>query len=112
MELQDTEETTTTFPPDVQELLRRMQDGSQEKQFITEHHIQIVALTVAELKQAIAHNPTHPLAGDFANAIANLPDTYEINVEQPTLQALIHNRPLITRKEVIDGKPILTKHLG
>lgn len=107
--------TTTTLDQKVQSLLNRLAglppDG-EEQQAIVEHHVQLVSVTIAELKAAIAANPGHPLAADFLTGVTSLADTQQVAVEQPSLMALIHNRPLITDLHIVEGRKIQTKRLG
>lgn len=76
------------------------------------HSANVVEVTVAELKQAVAYNPGHEIATVFATAIAAHKDHEKVYVEQPDLQALLQNRKV---KSVVrtmdDGSRVRTKYL-
>jgi hypothetical protein len=96
--------TTTTLPPDLQTLLRRLEsDPTVVKQNIIEEAQHPIAVTVAELRLAINANPTHIKAQEFSQGIAGLPGARTVYIEQPDLQALIHNRQVVTRITTFNG---------
>jgi hypothetical protein len=96
------------------DLLARLEKGAvgPKSQAMVQTSVQVVALSVGELRAACLANPTHELASHFAGAIRNYPAGAEVNIEQPDLQALLQNRKVILRYKLSDdGIMIRTKEL-
>lgn len=96
--------TTTTLPPDLQALMNRLaSDPAARKQIIIEESNNLVGVTVAEIRSAIANNPGHIKAREFAQGIAGLVGSKTVYVEQPDIHALVHNLEVVLRTETFNG---------
>jgi predicted nucleic acid-binding protein len=73
--------------------------------------VQVVQLTCGELRAACKKRPGHDLALHFMKSLGNMPDSLQINIEQPDLEALLHNRRMVIRHQVIGDTVVMTKQV-
>lgn len=71
-----------------------------------------IKITVGEIRELLMKNPTHPQAMVFGKATMNLPDDYEVAVEEADLRAIIENHSVIRRKENVNGQDVWRKTPG
>lgn len=95
------------------DLIARLNDGKStpKEQAMIERRIPLATLSTGELRAACVANPGHELAAHFANAVKDFPDSQEVHIEQPDLQALIQNRKTKINHQVIDGVIVRTKEV-
>ena len=108
-----TDQPGTTPDPALGELLSRLSTGDEvdPDNKMAQSSVQVVEISVQELKQAISKNPNHPVAQVFSGAIRNIKDHEKVYIEQPDLQGLIQDREVITRFTTVGGKKTRTKFI-
>jgi len=64
-------------------------------------------VSVSQIKAAILKHPEHPIAREYAQAIANLREDAKVIVDRTDLRALLENKERIIKEEIRteDGVP-------
>jgi hypothetical protein len=107
--------TVKSTDPVLQGLLDRLAQESTDTDSVSPleiHKMPCTEVTVAELKAAIAANPSHSVAPDWAKGIKNLPDTYKVNVHTADLQAILTGKSVIRQTNIVNGETVVTKTLS
>lgn len=95
----------------INDLISRLESGEPVSAF-TVRRMKPAEATVAEIREAIAEHPDHPVAAVFRSAIEGLLANQTVCVEHADLLALATNREVIVRREVLDGAWVVRKEIG
>lgn len=102
----------------VEEVAKRLADNPAIKAIpespLPVHQRAVVKISVAEMKEIVANNPSHPVCISQAKGIEGLPDNMEIYAEKVDVLAAIENKSVrlfkMVNKET--GETLLCKELG
>jgi hypothetical protein len=72
----------------------------------------VIEVTVGELKEALLTNPDHSQAATYRKAIEGFPDTMQVTVDRISLTALLENKELLVKEEIVGSQRIRTRSLG
>lgn len=97
--------------PALADLVARLESGVSEGP-LPVRRFAGVEVTVAEIREALAANPGHPLAWVFSRAVEGLSGAQKVAVDRNDLLGLATNHAVRTRRVVVGDEVHVMKEVG